>query len=92
MAKDPLGPWRSVFESLKKHVESTVPIEPTAPSVLEAAVNDRNHKDIIVHLDLSLVSPRKEPDLHLPDPHDVWHLILKEAEREGDFDMVQTAL
>ena len=35
------------------------------------------------------MSPRKKPDLHPPDPHDVWHAIRKEAEQEGDFHMVQ---
>ena len=35
------------------------------------------------------MSPRKKPDLHPPDPHDVWRVIHKEAEREGVFDVVQ---
>ena len=61
---------------------------PTAPPMMRAAVNNCNYKDNDP-LDLRLVSLRKEPDLHPPDPHDVWCAICREAEREGDFDMVQ---
>ena len=75
-----MGPWRTVFESLKKHAESTVPIEPTTPPVVRAAVNDRDDKDNGT-LDPTRVSPRKEPDLKPSD--------LCKAEREGDFDIVQ---
>lgn len=41
---------------------------PTIPPVVEAAVNDRDYKDN-GSLDLRLVSPRTDPDLHPPDPH-----------------------
>ena len=40
VAKDLLGPWRSVLESLKEHAESTIAIKPTTPTVEEATVND----------------------------------------------------
>lgn len=76
------------YESPKEHAESTVPVELTATPVVEATVNDHDYKDSYL-LDLRLVSSRKEPGLHSPDPHDVWCVICKEAEGEGDFDMVQ---
>ena len=45
VAKDLLGPWRLVFESLKKHAESTMPIEPTTPTVVGAAANGYDEED-----------------------------------------------
>lgn len=59
VAKNLLGSWRSVFESLKKHME------PTALPVVGGAVKNRDGKDN-GPLDPRQVSPRKEPDLQSP--------------------------
>lgn len=88
MVKDLLGPWRPVFESLQERAESFVPIEPTAPAVGGAAVKDRDDEDSDP-LDPRLMSSRKEPDLKPPDRREVWRAIRKEAELEGDFNIVQ---
>lgn len=53
-----------------------------------AAVKDRDDEDSDP-LDPRLMSSRKEPDLKPPDRREVWRAIRKEAELEGDFNIVQ---
>jgi len=64
LSKDLLGPWRAVFESLKEHAESTIPVEPTTPPAVGAAINNRDTDSD--PLDPRLVSPGKEPELIPP--------------------------
>lgn len=63
VAKDLLGPRRVVFERLKKHAESTVPIEPTTAAVVGVTANGCDDEDSDP-LEPGPMSPNKEPGLY----------------------------
>ncbi|KAM6306913.1 LOW QUALITY PROTEIN: stabilin-2-like [Podargus strigoides] len=87
IASSLLVPWRTVFEVIKKHVISKDQAKPSAPPLVTAEAADEPDKDN--PLDPGPIDPDREPDLYPPYPHDTWKTIKKEAEKQGDVDLLK---